>query len=264
MTAFVVWGPPCAGKSTYVSEHRSDDDVRIDYDLIAQALGATVAHGSTGIQRRVAFAAREAAISAALKADDGDAWIIHTNPAPEALQRYADAGAKFIEVNPGIDECVARAKRDKRPADTIAAIEAWFDDPPTIPTPSKHFSPRVRKNMDMRDLSDAVAGTVREYVARSVTEITARLDFLDVRIADIPAGERGPQGEPGISVKADDVLPVLVEEVRSAISALPVPVNGVDGKDGASFLGGIGPPKVEGRSGDFYLDTQTGDIYRRC
>lgn len=35
----IVTGPPCAGKSTYVAEHKDDGDV-VDFDLIARAMGA--------------------------------------------------------------------------------------------------------------------------------------------------------------------------------------------------------------------------------
>jgi hypothetical protein len=74
---------------------------------------------------------------------------------------------------------------------------------------------------DMKAIGDAIVDSVREYVSRSFTEITARLDFLDVRIADIPAGKDGADGLHGKDG-----------------------TNGLDGKDGAP-----GEPGVAGRDG---------------
>lgn len=66
----VITGPPCAGKSTYVAEHAQKGDLRIDYDMIAQALGAPDSHSAAGVIKQAAFDAREGAIEAALKDPD--------------------------------------------------------------------------------------------------------------------------------------------------------------------------------------------------
>ena len=42
----IITGPPCAGKSTYVRENAKSGDLRVDYDLIAQALGAENSHAA--------------------------------------------------------------------------------------------------------------------------------------------------------------------------------------------------------------------------
>lgn len=55
-------------------------------------------------------------------------------------------------------------------------------------------------------------------------------------------------------------------EVRllSRIEALEKrePVAGRDGKDGTSVSVGIGGPTFSGRTGDVYIDANTGDIYQ--
>jgi hypothetical protein len=126
----IIYGPPCAGKSTYVQSARADSDVVIDYDLIARALGATVAHGSSGSIRSAAFSAREAAINTALKGVDDDVYIIHTNPMIESIEKYKAAGAEFVLVDPGIDVCLEMA--NSRPEGTADAIKKWYDSPPDI------------------------------------------------------------------------------------------------------------------------------------
>jgi predicted kinase len=57
----VVVGPPASGKSTYVDEHAAENEVKVDFDRIAQAFGSGIPHGSVEPFRTVAFAARSAA-----------------------------------------------------------------------------------------------------------------------------------------------------------------------------------------------------------
>ena len=122
----IVTGPPCAGKSTYVTENAKDGDLRVDYDLIAQALGATNSHAADGLIKQAAFDAREGAIRTALKDAEAEAWIIHTTPSSEHLKMYEEAGAELIELDPGYDVCMERAINDNRPQQTIDGIEKYY------------------------------------------------------------------------------------------------------------------------------------------
>ena len=122
----VITGPPCAGKSTYVKENAKDGDLRVDYDLLAQALGATNSHAAEGLIKQAAFDAREGAISAAMKQKDAESWIIHTSPSEDHLKLYEEAGAEFVALDPGYDVCMERAKTDGRPQQTIDGIEKWY------------------------------------------------------------------------------------------------------------------------------------------
>ena len=218
----VVLGPPCAGKSAYVDAHKADGDVSVDFDRLAKAFGSTVAHGSTGAPRVVALSARQAAINRILRGVDADAWIIHTNPPADTLQEYVNAGAEFVMVDPGADECHARAVRDGRPESTHEAIDAWYASPISIPSPSKANKRMGGMRSDMKDMADEVVHMVREYVGREVSDLNARMVMLEAQLKAIPAGERGPQGEPG-----------------------------ADGKDGApGEQGAKGDPGESGQHGD--------------
>lgn len=129
----VVVGPPAAGKSSLVQDRKNDGDVVVDFDLIAQALGADVAHYSSGGPREVAFAARSASIARVLEGIDSDAWIIKTWITPEQIASYADADARFVVLDPGKDEVLARAEADGRGDGTVELIEKWYADVPRIP-----------------------------------------------------------------------------------------------------------------------------------
>ena len=122
----VVTGPPAAGKSSYVLEHAAPGDVRLDFDLLAQAIGSVTPHAVKGAQREVAHVMRRAAISRVLDGIDADSWIIHSWPSVEQLAAYKAAGAQLVELDPGLDETLARAAADDRPEGTAGAIQAWY------------------------------------------------------------------------------------------------------------------------------------------
>lgn len=118
----VVTGPPCAGKSTYVRERRSPGSVVVDFDALAVALGSDTSHMCEGDIRKAAFEARGAVIRAAHRY--GEVWVIHTSLNAHAMREYQ--GATFHDLNPGIDECIRRAREDGRPSGTIEQISAWY------------------------------------------------------------------------------------------------------------------------------------------
>lgn len=151
----VIKGPPCGGKSTYVRDHAQAGDLRVDYDLIAQALGAMDSHAAEGHIRQAAFAAREGAIRWALNDPAAESWIIHTTPNAEAMKNYADAGAEVIELDPGYDVCMERARRDGRPQQTIDGIEKYYA------REKGKAMKRLYKNFLLK--SDGEAGTIRGY-----------------------------------------------------------------------------------------------------
>ncbi|VXB75436.1 head maturation protease, ClpP-related [Pseudoclavibacter sp. 8L] len=132
MTATVIVGPPCAGKSTYAWATRDATELVVDYDRVAQALGSSTAHAATGAIREAAFAAREAAIGVALNTSQGS-WVLHTSPSAEQISAYEEAGALFALLDPGEDVCIQRAEDDKRPDGTEDTIRAWYANPPELP-----------------------------------------------------------------------------------------------------------------------------------
>ena len=122
----VIVGPPCCGKSTYVREHAKPDDLIIDYDIIAQALGAKTTHRADGLIRKAAFAAREAAITVALKESWQESWLIHSIPSATQMDLYKSVGAEIVVLDPGYEVVIARAKKDGRPTNTYDGIQKWY------------------------------------------------------------------------------------------------------------------------------------------
>lgn len=124
----VVAGAPCSGKSTYVADKRHPGDVVVDFDQLAQALGApgrlNLAAQDYGAIRQAARDARASVIAAAKRGKYGTVrvWVIQT------WAGEWPAGVEIVTLDPGVAECHARADADGRPAETHHAIDQWYAD----------------------------------------------------------------------------------------------------------------------------------------
>jgi predicted kinase len=114
-------GAPCSGKSTYVREQAKGEDIIVDMDRIALSLAV---EGTADFQyseriRNIARQARPAIVKGALLAAQGErrlgVWVIHTDPSPQDRQMYRAMNAQFVELDPGKDVCLTRAKERPQP-----------------------------------------------------------------------------------------------------------------------------------------------------
>lgn len=127
----VVTGPPCGGKSSYVSQNMRPGDVRADFDLLALAVGAADEHDPAASDSvfAVAAAARRAVVGRVLDDEQplsSDAWLIWQKVPPVMAERLEAVGAEFVELDPGKEECLRRATEDGRPQRTFDGIEQYY------------------------------------------------------------------------------------------------------------------------------------------
>lgn len=122
----VVTGPPCAGKSTFITDNAEPGDTIVDFDRLAVAFGSTGHHDTPLPMRRVVQKARHAAITQILMGVVTDAWIIDTDPTRVMLAQYRRAGAEIHTIDPGLDACLERAVTDERPDWTAGQIRRWY------------------------------------------------------------------------------------------------------------------------------------------
>jgi hypothetical protein len=128
----IITGPPCGGKSTYITDRAKPGDIIVDMDVIALALTApgTKPHTFSDKVRQVAERARAAAVSEALIVAQGEryqnVYIIHTDPTPDQRAMYRAAGGRIIECNPGKEVCLERLQ--SRPKENHAVARKWIDE----------------------------------------------------------------------------------------------------------------------------------------
>ncbi|WKE50348.1 hypothetical protein J8244_09460 [Corynebacterium tuberculostearicum] len=130
MTIHIVTGPPAAGKSTYIREHRKSGDITIDYDELANTLAGLepANHEHEAHIKSVTQKARQTAIDTAINKHDDtfNVWIIHSTPSASLITKYQESGAEIITIDPGKDVVMKRCKRE-RPKHMLKIAAAWYD-----------------------------------------------------------------------------------------------------------------------------------------
>ncbi len=87
-------------------------------------------------------------------------------------------------------------------------------------------------------IADGVIAACKSHVASALAPFAARLDALAKQLTELPIpkdgapGEPGAKGDPGDSVTADDIRPLVAEAVTAAVAALPAPKDGEPGVKG--------------------------------
>jgi tRNA uridine 5-carbamoylmethylation protein Kti12 len=129
---WIVTGPPCSGKSTYIKGQAKRDDVIIDMDRIALAISPedTRPFEYNDKIRAIARSGRAAMVKESIARAQGErytnVWIIHTDPTPDQRMSYRAANARFIDLDPGKDVCLERLK--SRPEQNQAIAKQVIDD----------------------------------------------------------------------------------------------------------------------------------------
>lgn len=143
MTVFIVTGPPCAGKTTWVQANADPADVIVDMDaLVAAMTNSDASHTApSSLIWRTAMAARDAAVRKVLDrhsryvveningvATELDAYVIHAVPNRNQVDRYLDQGARILVVDPGRRTVINRATEAGRIDTVHNAIVGWYHD----------------------------------------------------------------------------------------------------------------------------------------
>lgn len=121
----LVMGPPCAGKSTFVRDHAASDELVIDYDVIAVALGSPDHHSHPDSFRPAVVRARGAVLTMVRRGELPKVrrvWIVSSDPF--AAKKYMHHRVELLD--PGIDVVLERAARE-RPGVWADLIRRWYE-----------------------------------------------------------------------------------------------------------------------------------------
>lgn len=130
---YLVYGPPCAGKSTYIKEVLEQGDLLIDIDNIRQCVSGCDKHITVPKLNSIVFGVRDYLMDA-VKVRNGKwnkAYIVGGYPLLSERERICkEIGAKEIYIECTKEECIQRLKDnpDNRNIDDwINYIKQWFD-----------------------------------------------------------------------------------------------------------------------------------------
>lgn len=114
---YLVWGAPCAGKSTFVREAAHTDDLIVDMDALWDAVCIEGREGKPSRITSEVFALRDALYDR-IRMRAGkwrSAWVIATLPLKGERGRVAQMlGAEPVHVDTDRDTCLGRCGHDDR------------------------------------------------------------------------------------------------------------------------------------------------------
>lgn len=129
---FLVYGPPLSGKTTYVLQHAGPDDLIVDLDRIAVAIGNAPVYERSGGIKAATFLVRDCLYDH-IRTRGGTwptAWIVGGYPRKDDRERLATRlGASIIRIEATESDCIARLyEDDSRPLIWEEYIHKWFAD----------------------------------------------------------------------------------------------------------------------------------------
>ncbi len=126
---YLVYGAPCSGKSSYVSEVAGKHDIIVDIDRIYQMISVNDQYVKPKSISQNVFAVRDALIDS-IRMRRGwwvNAYIIGGYPFKSERERLSETlGVEEIFIDTPQDECLARAS--DRPSEWVEYINRWFED----------------------------------------------------------------------------------------------------------------------------------------
>jgi len=147
-SVYVVHGPPASGKTSYVMQHKGDNDVIFDFDKVMSALSGLPPHQKNKNLISYCTDIRALIIKKALRKPTVDkTWIITTNIGDEMKGQLSDIPVEYIHVDTPKEECLKRIEEDpdRQPVaeELREAVERYFSSEqrsvPVLPNVERRF-----------------------------------------------------------------------------------------------------------------------------
>jgi 5-methylcytosine-specific restriction endonuclease McrA len=129
---YLVYGSPCAGKTTYVNSVATRNDLIVDLDKIHRAICICGLYDKPDATKRVAFNVRDYLLDEVRTATPRrkwqDAYIIGTYP--DRIDRdmfVQDYGAELVHIDTSKEECIKCAYQDIERSSIRDAVIGWIN-----------------------------------------------------------------------------------------------------------------------------------------
>lgn len=129
---YLVYGSPCAGKTTYVNSVATRNDLIVDLDKIHRAICICGLYDKPDATKRAAFNVRDYLLDEVRTATPRrkwqDAYIIGTYP--DRIDRdmfVQDYGAELVHIDTSKEECIKRAYQDIERSSIRDAVIGWIN-----------------------------------------------------------------------------------------------------------------------------------------
>lgn len=130
MDVTLIVGAPCSGKTTMAKSLAGPEDIIIDADLLAVALGSPDSHNHPGHIKALAGVLRDAATNDVIR-HGHKAFVVSASPTAENSIPHTEV----IVCDPGMAACLTRAAN--RPKWTKEAIRKYYSARETVTTRSR-------------------------------------------------------------------------------------------------------------------------------
>lgn len=130
---YLVYGSPCSGKTTYVGNTATRNDLTVDLDKIHRAICVCGLYDKPYATKGVAFGVRNYLLDTIRTAGRGrrwqDAYIIGTYPDRLDREEFVrEYGAELIHIDTPREECIRRAQNDEERRAVLSEVIKWIDD----------------------------------------------------------------------------------------------------------------------------------------
>lgn len=127
---YLIYGPPCSGKTHYIKEHMQDGDIVCDVDEIYAAISGNDPHDADLYVHEVALELRQHLLDIIRDRKGGwrNAYVPSIANTPEKVKADAERikADEIIYIDTPYKVCMERAK--DRPFEFRFLIDEWFSE----------------------------------------------------------------------------------------------------------------------------------------
>ena len=185
MSIFVVSGAPGSGKSTYVQQNATQNDIIVDLDEIASSLRVgEKTHGDYGAVFNEAMKVRESLLQSIKSGGKWEnAYVVTTVDENDLAKQL---GAEIVQMSISRDECKKRVMQDGTRKDKdryLNLVDQWYDKREKYVGAERVIKMETNENISdievMRGIIAEMNGVPAELLTgETVAEIKAQADAL--------------------------------------------------------------------------------------